>query len=138
MSSYLGQWHRPHYLSIKEGSLFVLFCFVCLFVCQAEISQTMVSFTALSEWLENFWQVLEHWGCFIMCTHMVLDFMNIFKSHCKFNKIKTKKINEIWGMLLLFLENVQWIGFYGGNFIISTLNAWERLNFDLWYHLKIK
>jgi hypothetical protein len=42
-----------------------------------------------------------------MCTHMVLDFMNIFKSHCKFNKIKTKKINEIWGMLLLFLENVQ-------------------------------
>jgi hypothetical protein len=36
MSSYLGQWHRPRYLSIKEG---------CLFVCHDEISQTMLSFT---------------------------------------------------------------------------------------------
>jgi len=51
MSSYLGERHRPHYLSIKEDSLFVLF------VCHDEISQTMVSFTTLLEWLENFQQV---------------------------------------------------------------------------------
>jgi hypothetical protein len=100
MSSYLGQRHRPHYLSIKEDSLFVLF------VCHDEISQTMVSFITLLEWLENFQQVEVCWSCFIMCTHMVLELMNILKNHCKFNKIKIKNFNEIWGMLLLFLENV--------------------------------
>jgi hypothetical protein len=67
---------------------------------------------------------------------MVLELMNTLKSHCKFNKIRIKKFNEIWGMLLLLLENVQWIGFYGGNCIIFIPNAWEKLNFDLHYHLK--
>jgi hypothetical protein len=35
MSSHLGQWHRPHYLSMKEGSLF---CFVSF--CNYEIYRT--------------------------------------------------------------------------------------------------
>ncbi len=53
-----------------------------------------------------------------------------FLNQYKFNKIKIKNFNEIWGMLLLFLENVQWTRFDGGNFIIFIPNAWE---IALWF-----
>ncbi len=114
--------------SIYYGRLFV--CFVVLFV-TLRSSRPHGPPCTLGI-IENPWWVEVHWGSCIMFRLMVWELLNfelIYRR--KLNKIKTKKKEKgDLGKLLVWLESPQWVGFYGGNFVISRHKVWLTMNFE--------
>jgi hypothetical protein len=133
-SSTESSWVSNATLSVLGHIFYLLWkvvCLFCCFVCHTEISQTKWVPMHTLGIIENPWMVEVHWGSYIMLRPMVWELLNIELIYQrKLNKIKTKKMKGDLGKLLVWLESPQWVGFYGGDFVISRHKVWLIMNFE--------
>jgi hypothetical protein len=118
--------NKVPFISIYESSLFI--CFVC----HVEISQTIVPLAMLLVPLESTQWMGVHWVGFCnVSTYIgeVIEYWTIF-----FWKIH---INQNWtlhgnlGMVFVFPESPQWVGFNEADLEIFRPKVWEIMKF-LW------
>ncbi len=113
-------------LSMKNTTLFCLFCHFEIFQITMSLVMLLVSFESPR------WVIRVHWVGFIMFqpTYGVKKWLNIqqFLTGHLF-KSKLKLLGNL-GTLLVKLESSQWVGFNESDLEIFRLEVWERLNFE--------
>jgi len=133
MSTHLGQWHRPHInLSMKQGSMFVLFCLYW---------GDPLNWDASDHVLDLFERLLRRRGALAWfhgiwtCTVKVLEYWMIFSLKIKLNH--SWKFQRNWNVPLMLLERSWWAGFNGIYSVIFEFRMWEILFFEWFLLLKI-
>jgi hypothetical protein len=79
------------------------------------------------------------WDSFLLFRLMMQEVLAIEQFCWKiFNKVKTKNLRVISGIILVLLESLWWVGFLGGNFVILRAKVGKILNFASFLSLKIQ
>jgi hypothetical protein len=123
------------YLSMKEGSLFVLFSFVCTY----EIYQTGMLHIVYLVSLESSWGGAVHGlisMAFWLAMQKVLEYWMISSLKIKLNSIW--KFRRNWNVPLVLLERSWWAGFNGIYLVRFGFRMWEILIFKRFLPLKIQ